>query len=366
MEKKRHNQARVIAFYLPQYHPIAENDEWWGKGYTEWITVAKAKPLFRGHYQPHIPADLGFYDLRLSESREAQAQMAQQYGVEGFCYWHYWFGNGKRLLERPFMEVLESGKPDFPFCLAWANHSWYNKSWGGKGINKLLIEQKYLGESDYVEHFKALLPAFKDHRYILVDGKPLFTIYAPFESPDIAFIIKLWNKLAVENGLKGIYFVGRKYAGRDDKQKILDLGFDAVYNESMLTIHDNYSKFKKLILLIKANFFGSVRVYDYEKASRYFSSEEDAQLNSIPTIVPNWDHTPRSRTMGTVLINSTPKLFKKHVKNVLSLIKNKPKEQQIVFLKSWNEWGEGNYMEPDLEFGRGYLEALKEALEESK
>ncbi|MGB4413704.1 MAG: glycoside hydrolase family 99-like domain-containing protein [Paludibacter sp.] len=356
--------SRVIAFYLPQFHPIPENNEWWGKGFTEWTTVAKAKPLFKGHKQPHIPADLGFYDLRLPETRIAQAEMAKKYGVEGFCYWHYWFGNGKRLLERPFNEVVTSGEPDFPFCLAWANHSWYNKEWGGDGKNKLLIEQKYLGESDYIEHFKALLPAFKDKRYILVDNKPLFTIYEPLDSKEeIQKIIRLWNQLAIDNGLNGIYFVGRQYAGKD-KEKIINLGFDAVYNESMLTIHDQYSNFKKINLLLKAKIFKSVRVYDYAKASDYFSNSEDSSIDTIPCILPNWDHTPRSGNMGTVLQNSTPVLFNRHVKKVLSLIQDKPKENQIVFLKSWNEWGEGNYIEPDLEFGRGYLEALKQAIDE--
>lgn len=163
--------ARFIAFYLPQYHIIPENNEWWGPGFTEWTSVARAKPLFRGHKQPHIPADLGFYDLRVPETREAQAQLAKEAGVEGFCYWHYWFGNGKRLLERPFTEVVSSGKPDFPFCLAWANHSWYKKQWDlkAKGKDILLIEQKYPGVKDYEDHFYALLEAFKDKRYIKVN-----------------------------------------------------------------------------------------------------------------------------------------------------------------------------------------------------
>ena len=157
-------KARVIAFYLPQYHPIPENDKWWGKGFTEWTNVGRAKPLFRGHYQPRVPADLGYYDLRLPEVREAQAELAREAGIEGFCYWHYWFGNGKRLLERPFNEVLASGKPDFPFCLAWANESWKGFLHGVKGHNTL-IEQNYFGADDYETHFREILPAFLDHRY---------------------------------------------------------------------------------------------------------------------------------------------------------------------------------------------------------
>ena len=169
------NKARVIAFYLPQFHPIPENDEWWMKGFTEWTNVGKARSLFPGHYQPKVPADLGYYDLRVPETRQAQADMAREYGIEGFCYWHYWFGNGKRLLERPFNEVLASGKPDFPFCLAWANESWKGFFHGVK-TKQALITQLYPGEDDYIAHFETVLPAFKDPRYITVDDKPVFMI----------------------------------------------------------------------------------------------------------------------------------------------------------------------------------------------
>ena len=153
-------KARVIAFYLPQFHPIPENDRWWGKGFTEWTNVGKAKPLFKGHYQPRVPADLGYYDLRMPEVREAQAKMAREAGIEGFCYWHYWFGNGKKLLERPFQEVLSSGKPDFPFCLGWANHSWTNKSWeaGTKRIKESTLVEMVYNKEEYVKHFYEVLP----------------------------------------------------------------------------------------------------------------------------------------------------------------------------------------------------------------
>ena len=204
-------KARVLAYYLPQFHPIPENDKYWGPGFTEWTNVAKAKPLFRGHYQPRIPADLGFYDLRLPEVREQQAQLAREAGIEGFCYWHYWFGNGRQLLQRPFNEVLASGKPNFPFCLAWANHDWSTKSWQrGKGAvdSSVMIEkQLYPGDEDYVNHFNYVLPAFRDHRYITVDGKPLFLIFDTYNFADVSHFIELWRDLAVKNGLDGIYFV---------------------------------------------------------------------------------------------------------------------------------------------------------------
>ncbi len=196
------NDIRAIAFYLPQYHPIPENDQWWGKGFTEWTNVGKAKPLFRGHDQPKVPADLGYYDLRLPEARIAQAEMAKKYGIDGFCYYHYWFGEGKQLLERPFNEVLNSGSPDFPFMLCWANESWHSKFWSYEGVysKKMLIEQKYGDEQEYERHFHALLGAFKDPRYIKIEGKPAFMIYKPLEFPDIENFIRKWQSLAIENG----------------------------------------------------------------------------------------------------------------------------------------------------------------------
>lgn len=224
-------KARVIAFYLPQFHPIPENDTWWGKGFTEWTNVGKAKPLFKGHYQPRVPADLGYYDLRMPEVREAQAEMARNAGIEGFMYWHYWFGNGKTLLDRPFQEVLHSGRPDFPFCLGWANHSWENKTWdySGKSIKSVvLIEQQYPGKQDYKNHFYHVLPAFKDKRYITVDGKPFFYIFDYLEFNDCKTFIDIWQDLAIKNGLKGIHFVGKMGRRLNESQKLFDMGFDAI------------------------------------------------------------------------------------------------------------------------------------------
>ena len=198
-------RARAIALYLPQFHPIPENDEWWGKGFTEWTNTAKAKPMFRGHYQPHIPADLGFYDLRVPETREAQAALARQYGIEGFCYYHYWFA-GRRILERPFNEVLHSGAPDFPFCLCWANATW-SGIWYGEP-KRVLIEQTYPGRADHEAHFQTLLPAFKDPRYIRVDDKPVFLIFQPFDLPDAAATLALWRAMAADAGLSGLHIGG--------------------------------------------------------------------------------------------------------------------------------------------------------------
>ena len=200
------SKARVIAFYLPQFHPIPENDEWWGKGFTEWTNTAKAKPLFPGHYQPHVPADLGFYDLRVPEARFAQAEMAKEYGIEGFCYYHYYFA-GKRLLERPFDEVLNSGMPDFPFCLCWANQTWTG-IWHGSP-DRVLIEQTYPGPGDDERHFDYLCKAFHDQRYIKVDGKPMFLVYCPKELPEPEKTTEFWRR----NGSSERYW--RSLSGRN-------------------------------------------------------------------------------------------------------------------------------------------------------
>lgn len=195
-------KARVIAFYLPQFHPVEVNDKYWGKGFTEWRNVAKARPLFRGHNEPRIPADLGYYDLRMPEVREQQAELAKEAGVEGFCYWHYWFGNGKEVLERPFDEVVRSGDPDLPFCLGWANHSWTTRTWTkikSNAEDSYIFRQEYPGEKDYIDHFYRLLPAFKDNRYITVDGKPLFLIFDLNGFNDFINFKNVWNNLAEEN-----------------------------------------------------------------------------------------------------------------------------------------------------------------------
>ncbi len=355
--------TRVIAFYLPQFHPIPENNEWWGKGFTEWVSVTNAKPLFKGHYQPKIPADLGFYDLRVPETREAQAELAREAGIEGFCYWHYWFGEEKRLLERPFNEVLSSGKPDFPFCLGWANHNWYQKLWDPNGkSDKLLIEQQYLGKDDYINHFnKVLLPAFKDKRYILVDGKPFFVIYSLDKKEQIREIVKIWRDLAIQNGFEGIYFVAVQR--NESKKEIHDLGFDAMYRlQDYLKTYVNQPFLKKVFLFLNIKLFNSPRRISYKSLSNNLYTDEDYEDDTIPVLIPNYDHTPRSGSRGFVITGSSPKLFTKQVKKACSYLKNKKDDHKLLLLVSWNEWGEGNYMEPDAKHGKGYIEALKSVI----
>lgn len=355
--------ARVIALYLPQYHPIPENDEWWGPGFTEWVNVAQARPLFRGHKQPHIPADLGFYDLRNPEIREAQAKLAQDAGIEGFCYWHYWFGNGKQLLESPFNEVVESGKPDFPFCLGWANHSWYKKMWGrDQSKDKIIIEITYPGEEDHIAHFYSLLKAFKDDRYIKVNGKLFFLIYKPLEIPNVSEFLLLWRRLAKENGISDFYFVGETYSEEKSRDEILKLGFDAIYSANMMRVHNRNFILFKVIKRVIGNIFRRGVIYKYSNAMKYFNTEEAKDIDRVPGIYANWDHSPRSNYKCYILSGYTPELFYKHVVEALDYAKEKPKENQVFLLQSWNEWGEGNYLEPDREYGKEILYAIKKAI----
>ena len=355
---------RVIAFYLPQFHPTQHNNEWYGKGFTEWTNVAKAKKLFIGHEQPHIPADLGFYDLRLAEVREEQAKLAKEAGLEGFCYYHYWFAPNEVELELPFNEVLKSGEPNFPFMLCWANETWQKKFWNIDGsIEKHDLKvQTYGGYQDYKQHFYDVLPAFQDSRYIKIDNKPAFMIYKPLNIPDLSVFVDTWNRLAKENGLEGIFFIGQSIDADKEKQDILDAGIDTV---NSVRHYDNYTKRnlprKGLYKLFRIIFRLPI-IKTYKKIYKTFVTDADKNDDMIPTIIPNWDHTPRSGRGGYVIKNSKPQLFKKHVNQVFDAIKNKKSNRQIAFLKSWNEWGEGNYMEPDLKYGKQYIEVLYEEI----
>lgn len=367
MENVEKAKPRVIAFYLPQYHPTPDNNKWWGKGFTEWTNVGKAKPLFRGHYQPKVPADLGYYDLRLPEVRAAQAELAKEAGIEGFCYYHYWFGDGKQELEMPFNEVVRTGEPDFPFCLCWANESWHAKFWDKNGkasSKKMLIEQRYLGHEDNVKHFYSLLPAFKDKRYIKVDGKLLFMIYRPLEFENVTEFIQDWQQLAQENGLSGFHFVGQLNGALQNMSQtridqVLHIGFDGVNTVRLGCALSQRNFSMKVFQKLYRIFYGIPTALRYKDVFLTFIGKEDEAANVYPTIIPNWDHTPRSGRNGYVLTGSTPELFEQHIKNVLDVVRKKDVSNRIVFLKSWNEWGEGNYMEPDLEYGKGYIEALK-------
>jgi hypothetical protein len=382
-------KARVIAYYLPQFHPVPENDRFWGKGFTEWTNVAKARPLFRGHYQPRVPADLGFYDLRMPEVREQQADMAREAGVEAFCYWHYWMGNGRMLLQRPFEEVLASGKPDFPFCLCWANHSWTTKTWdntSSKTKDTMIAEQLYPGDDDHRAHFNYCLPAFRDKRYVTVDGKPLFGVYEPFTLPHAQHFMDLWRQLAIENGLKGIYFyaitrssnfnrfmpdgtIGRVMpnmkSSADDYQAMLSQGYDALNSFGQVRAEmAYYNKYVNLALIALRKYvpFMPSTKFKYPRIAKNFFAPEDSWENVFPTILPQWDRSPRVGKAEGVYVGATPEAFEAHLRQAVEIVQKKEPDHRLLFLRSWNEWAEGNYVEPDLRYGHGFLEAIKKVV----
>jgi lipopolysaccharide biosynthesis protein len=349
--------ARLIAYYLPQFHPIPENDAWWGAGFTEWTNVARARPLFPGHYQPHIPADLGFYDLRLAETRLAQAEMAQSYGIAGFCYYHYWFA-GRRLLERPFDQVLQSGEPRLPFCLCWANETWSGVWHGCPG--KVLVEQTYPGTEDHRRHWDLLLRAFADDRYLRVDNKPLFVIYRPLALPEAKRVTDLWRELALQAGLPGLYLLGMYNRPWDyatsgfDGQTSSDLYFDCLYDPRLLRQARHW---------VQGWAGYPPAVFSYRRMVRHLLVPEASGEGLYPCVVPNWDNTPRSGGRGVVLHGSTPELFRIHLRQTIAQVRGRAADHRIVFVKAWNEWAEGNHLEPDRRFGRSYLQVVKEEVE---
>jgi len=359
-------KARVIAFYLPQFHPIPENDEWWGEGFTEWTAVRRATPQFPGHVQPKVPTELGYYDLRDPAVRQAQADLARAHGIEGFCYWHYWVGNGRRLLEAPFDAVLNSGEPDFPFCLGWANHDWKGTIFGaGK---RCLLKQEYPGQADFDAHFELLVKAFQDPRYIRVDGKPLFYIYLPAQIPNCKQLLTDWRQRAWDAGLNGLFVIG----GLAEGYTAASLGLDGIHISRHRHI-ERAERQRRQRLLKRLKFLPPVheglqkrwskgpRIYRYHAAIRQVLARRYRD-NEYPTIVPNWDTTPRYADDATIYADARPDVFQKHVREALKKVQDRTIQQRIVFLKSWNEWAEGNYIEPDQEFGRARLECLRREL----
>jgi lipopolysaccharide biosynthesis protein len=353
---------RAIAFHLPQFHPIPENDLWWGKGFTDWTNVAKARPLFEGHYQPHLPSDLGFYDLRLHETRQAQASLAREYGIYGFCYYHYWF-NGHQLLERPVNDMLATGKPDFPFCLCWANENW-TRRWDGRE-KEILIKQAYSLKDD-VEHIRVLIPMFKDPRYIKVNGNPLFLVYRLSHLPTPIETIKCWREEVVKGGLPGIYLANVE-SFSDDHGMAASLPLDAAveFAPDRECIPSAYRGFAS-----KLPFFSKAPSLN-DRISSYSSLKESMERKPKPKylryrcVTPMWDNAARRKTSATILIGSTPDIYEKWLLNIVQEFVPPTPEENFVFINAWNEWAEGNHLEPCQKWGRAYLEATKRALQRS-
>jgi lipopolysaccharide biosynthesis protein len=358
---------RAVAFHLPQFHPIAENDEWWGKGFTEWTNVVKAKPRFPGHYQPHLPADLGFYDLRLPEARAAQAQLAASYGIYGFCYYHYWF-NGRRLLERPVKEICKSGEPDFPFCLCWANENW-TRRWDGQD-SEILLEQKY-GREDDLAHIRSLMPVFLDRRYIRIEDRPLFLIYRASGLPEPERTTELWRREAERAGLKGL-FLARVESFGDWYGDPRSIGFDCSVDfqprwELMADARIFRRKWWHVRRLgthergIREN-----KVFEYKLLVENALAAPTPAYPRVPCVCPSWDSSPRRKHDAYVLMNSTPELYEQWLSGVVNRTKpgdcSEISADSLVFINAWNEWGEGNHLEPCQKWARQYLEATRRVL----
>ena len=358
------SSVQLISVVLPQFHPIPENDAWWGRGFTEWTNVAKARPLFPGHYQPHLPGELGFYDLRLPEARQNQADLAAEYGVAGFCYYHYWF-NGRMVLNRPLDEVLASGQPDFPFCMCWANENW-TRAWDGRD-REVLLKQEY-GPADDEDHIRWLLPFLRDRRYIRVDGRPLLIVYKAAELPDTQRTFTLWRTIAQREGVGELCLAQFESGGagtaRDPRALGLDLSIE--FTPDWRNLGGSYYATRKarmamaLGLLPKA--YAKHRVVDYENVVAATMAKPRPDYPFLRCVSPGFDSTPRRPVGATIMLNSTADAYGRWLGQALQWTESNAPAHRIVFINAWNEWAEGNHLEPDARHGRAYLEATKAAL----
>ncbi len=341
------SKVRLIAFYLPQFHPIPENDEWWGKGFTEWTNVTKALPLFKGHYQPHLPTDLGFYDLRVRQTRHEQAALAKSYGIDGFCYHYYWF-SGRRLLEKPLDDMLADPAHDMPFCLCWANENW-TRRWDG-AEQEILIAQEYRPEDD-VEFIRSVIPFFKDSRYIRVGGAPLLIVYRPQHLRDAAKSAKIWREVCKAEGIEHIHLACALTHGNWDH---LRYGFDSGVE---FPPHNTRSP----NLARQLEFFSENKVYcpDYHIIAEMYLQRQYNNENSVfRGVIPSWDNTARRGSIGSVVMNGTPENYEYWLSEAIRRTKQDfPNEDRLVFINAWNEWAEGCHLEPDRRYGNAFLEA---------
>jgi SAM-dependent methyltransferase len=350
------NCPRVIAFYLPQFHPIPENDCWWGKGFTDWANVVRAKPNFAGHYQPHLPSDLGFYDLRVPEVREQQAELARQNGIYGFCYHHYWF-NGRRLLERPFNEVLKTGRPNFPFCLCWANENW-TRRWDG-AEQEVLIAQSH-SRGDDIAFIRDLMPAFRDDRYIRINGRPLLVVYRVNILPKPSETAEIWREECRAGGVGEVYLCAAQTFDIADPRPF---GFDGAVEfppHGLFLWHT-----KEKVRTSNPDFAGLI--HDYEDVIRFARKKTPPPYTLFRTVMPSWDNTARKQNNGTIFLNSAPELYQGWLTFSIEYANKYLKgDERLVFINAWNEWGEGCHLEPDKKFGDQYLKATQAVLKKFK
>lgn len=372
---------KVIAWYLPQFHIIPENNEWWGEGFTEWTNVKKAEPLSEEHNQPRVPLNNYYYDLSKIETMQWQVNLAKKYGIYGFCIYHYWF-HGKLLLQKPLEQYLDHKELELPYCICWANEHWTSQ-WVS-GSEKILIEQKYGREKQWKEHFDYLYPFFKDERYIKYDEKPLFVIYRPDLIDCLNEMLDYWQKLAEEKGLRGIAFAYQGYKWdyvkkKDDSRFCFDieyqptLSWNAKRQKNILVkIQDSLPKFIKRSLAGSLNILRgwlimketAGKIYDYDKEWEDILNHIPASDKSVPGVFVDWDNTPRRGIKGTYMQGASPEKFKEYFKRMLIKAK-KEYQSDMIFVFSWNEWAEGGYLEPDEKNKYGYLEAVYNALKET-
>ncbi|HUH93986.1 MAG TPA: glycoside hydrolase family 99-like domain-containing protein [Casimicrobiaceae bacterium] len=351
---------RAIAFYLPQFHPIPENDRWWGKGFTEWTNVTRAQANFAGHFQPHLPSDSGFYDLRVSDTLVEQAALARSYGIHGFCYYYYWFA-GKRLLERPLEQMLASGKPDFPYCLCWANENW-TRRWDGAELD-ILIAQKH-SPSDDERFIRELLPHLRDSRYIRVNGKPLIVVYHVGILPEPRRTASLWREVCRNEGIAEPYLCAAKTHREADPANyaIADpatYGFDAIVEFPPHGLRT--PAINARMEITNPDFAGTI--VDYREFVLDYLVRAEPDYVTHPTVMPGWDNTPRRREHALTFVNATPEIYEVWLREVvLRTIAKRQPEEQLVFINAWNEWAEGAHLEPDRRYGHQFLRATQRAL----
>jgi lipopolysaccharide biosynthesis protein len=346
---------RSVAFYLPQFHPIPENDEWWGEGFTEWVNVRRAMPLFRGHQQPRVPADLGYYDLRDPHTRSAQADLARQHGIGAFCYYHYWF-DGRRLLERPLTDMLDSGEPDFPFMLCWANENW-TRAWDG-GTQDVLMAQHH-SVADDLRHFRHLAPIFEDPRYVRIDGRPVFLVYRAGLLDDARQTAETWRHEADRIGVAQPYLCHVESFPTEERDPAA-IGFDAAVEFApQFAYLPHWRRTNRLFRKMAAAGVAPRRlahhIVDYGSVMNRMLAKPNRDYTWHRTATPGWDNTPRRASGGVILRDSTPELFGAWITSLLR--DGAATGSSFVFINAWNEWAEGAYLEPDQEWGRGYLEA---------
>lgn len=354
---------KLLAYYLPQFHRVAENDQWWGEGFTEWTAAQNAKPLFEGHYQPHEPWSDNYYNLLEKKTMQWQADLMHKYGIDGMCFYHYWFGEGKKILEKPAENLLKWTDIDMPFCFSWANQSWLH-SWSNlKGFSwmseskrnlaendsSVIFQQKYGREVEWKRHFEYLLPFLKDERYIRYKGKPLIVIHVLNDVPCLNEMLKCWEKLAKESGLNGLYIMGGGQAG-------INYGVNAVMTHEPGDIKR---------ILHNLNKDGKPACYSYHEAYETILNQKYPQDNKmIYTAFCSYDTTPRYGMDGCVFQGSDPKSFRKYLRRLMA--KNASVGNDLIFIDAWNEWGEGMHLEPDKKYGFQWLDAVRKAKNEYK